>query len=268
MNTGTKVVLVLGVLLLFGGVVAFALGVSTAGDIEENVENFDFAAENQTSGTIYIEDNDDVGDIGVTFYVKGTYTDDNDNQIWDVCENTQITITAVPNVNPDWEGAEEHNGGFYSEVVYNYSGGDESDCAVDDRNKDTSRSNDGLVKVGRACYACYAGDLTFESNVSVWVIYDDKVLEGVLEDVVGFLAGSALGFLGVCCGVIFLVIGITMAFTIKGQPDHQLMLQQQQMMQQQPKMQGPSPYSESNQGHLPTRTHMSQPDFKKPGGGL
>ena len=268
MNTGTKVVLVLGVLLLFGGVVAFALGVSTAGDIEENVENFDFAAENQTSGTIYIEDNDDVGDIGVTFYVKGTYTDDNDNQIWDVCENTQITITAVPNVNLDWEGAEEHNGGFYSEVVYNYSGGDESDCAVDDRNKETSRSSDGLVKVGRACYACYAGDLTFESNVSVWVIYDDKVLEGVLEDVVGFLAGSALGFLGVCCGVIFLVIGITMAFTIKDQPDHQVMLQQQQMMQQQPKMQGPSPYSESNQGHLPTRTHMSQPDFKKPGGGL
>jgi len=39
-------------------------------------------------------------------------------------------------------------------------------------------------------------------------------------------------------------------------------------MQQQPRMQGPSPYGESNQGQLPTRTHMSQPDFNKPGGGL
>ena len=59
-----------------------------------------------------------------------------------------------------------------------------------------------------------------------------------------------------------------MAFTIKDQPDHQVMLQQQQMMQQQPRMQGPSPYGESDQGQLPTRTHMSQPDFNKPGGGL
>ena len=257
MRTAPKVVLVIGAVLLIVGIAMFAVGVGSVTSLEE--ADFPFDIENQTSGTITIEDNDGIGDIGITFWVKGTYEDSDNNGIWDVCENIQITITEAPEINQEWDYAENYDGDFYFEVVHNHSGGGESDCSDDTQNKELGRSADGFVKIGRACYACYAGDVSFESSQPVWVTYDDPIIEEIMDEVVGIFAGFGLGFIGTCCGVIFLIIGLIMALTMKDNGGQQMMYMppsDNQLIAQQP-------------GSLPTTTHMSQPDFgNPPQGGL
>ena len=61
MNTATKVVLVFGAIFLIGGIAMFAVGVGSVTSLEES--DFPFDIENQTSGTITIDDKDGVGDI-------------------------------------------------------------------------------------------------------------------------------------------------------------------------------------------------------------
>ena len=257
MNTATKVVLVLGAMFLIGGIAMFAVGVGSVSNLEE--ADFPFDIENQTSGTITIDDKDGVGDIGITFWVEGTYEDLNENGVWDVCENIQITITDVPEINNEWDYAENYDGDFYFEVVHNHSGGGESDCSDDTKNKELSRSEDGFVKIGRACYACYAGNVSFESNQPVWVTYDDPILEEIMDEVVGIFAGFGLGFVGTCCGIIFLIIGLIMALTMKDD-------NQQKMMYMPPE---DNMLVAQQTGGQPTTTHMSQPDFgQPPQGGL
>ena len=257
MNTATKVVLVLGAIFLIGGIAMFAVGVGSVSNLEE--ADFPFDIENQTSGTIMIDDKDGLGDIGITFWVKGTYEDSDNNGIWDGCENIQITITEVPSINEEWEGAESYEGGFYFEALHNYSGEGESDCNSDPSNKELERNEDGFVKIGRACYACYAGNVSFESNQPVWVTYDDPILEEIMDEVVGIFAGFGLGFVGTCCGVIFLIIGLIMALTMKGDG-------QQKMMYMPP---ADNMLVAQQTGGQPTTTHMSQPDFgQPPQGGL
>ena len=258
MNTATKVVLVLGTLFLIGGIAMFAVGVGSVSNLEE--ADFPFDIENKTSGSITIDDNDGFGDVGLTFWVKGTYEDLNQNDVWDVCENVQVTITSSPQINPEWpfEGRPD-DGSFYNVVVFNHSGGNELDCSANADNKNFDRSDDGFVKIGRACYACNAGVISFESNQSVWVTYDDPILEKLTEEILGIFAGFGLGFIGTCCGVIFLIIGLIMALTMKGGGQQQMMYMppaDNMMIAQQPAIQ-------------PTTTHMSQPGFgQPPQGGL
>lgn len=258
MRTAPKVVLVIGAIFLIAGIAMFAVGVGSVENLEES--EFPFDIENQTSGTITIEDNDKYGDVGVTFWVKGTYEDSDNNGIWDVCENVQVTITSSHTVNDEWEfEGRPDDGSFYYVVVFNYSGGKELDCNVNSDNKELDRSDDGFVKIGRACYACYAGEISFESNQPVWVTYDDPIIEKITEDALGVLAGFGLGFVGSCCGIIFLIIGLIMALTMKDDGQQQMMYMppaDNQLIAQQPAVQ-------------PTTTHMSQPDFgNPPQGGL
>ena len=72
-----------------------------------------------TNGTIMIEDLDGIGDVGLTFWVKGVYEDKDENGTWDVCQNTSVTITESPEVNNSWEWAELLDGNFYNEVQAN-----------------------------------------------------------------------------------------------------------------------------------------------------
>ena len=55
----------------------------------------------------------------------------------------------------------------------------------------------GYVKIGRACFGCFAGDFSFESNANVSVTYDDVLLEEVGEDI-GMIAIGLPWWLG--CG--------------------------------------------------------------------
>ena len=208
MDKRATITILVGLGIFVVGIIGFVIGGFGIAGIEESTE---FTLEEVTNGTIDIVDRDDFGDLGVTFWVQGKYLDEDDNGIWDVCEVATITVTETPDV-ADW-GA--YNGGFYNEVVFDYDSLESSDCSSDPLNKNQDRSDQGYVKIGRACYGCFAGDFSFESNVNVSVTYDDILIEEVGEDIgliaVGFLGGSG----ALCCGIIVMLIGVILIFTLK-----------------------------------------------------
>lgn len=208
MDKRATITILVGLGIFAVGIIGFVIGGFGIAGIEESTE---FTLEEVTSGTIDIVDRDDFGDLGVTFWVQGKYLDEDDNGIWDICETVTITVTETPDV-ADW-GA--YDGGFYNEVVFDYDGQETSDCSSDPLNKNLDRSEQGYVKIGRACYGCFAGDFSFESNANVSVTYDDILIEEVGEDIgliaVGFLGGSG----ALCCGIIVMLIGVILIFTLK-----------------------------------------------------
>ncbi|MEC7180851.1 MAG: hypothetical protein VXW36_05615 [Candidatus Thermoplasmatota archaeon] len=202
MDKRATITILVGLGIFAVGIIGFVIGGFGIAGIEESTE---FTLEEVTNGTIDIVDRDGIGDLGVTFWVKGKYLDTDENGIWDVCETTNVNVTEIPEV-ADWD--DEHAGGFYTEVVYN-------NCEADEPNKNLDRAEQGYVKIGRACYGCFAGDFSFESNVNVSVTYDDILIEEVSEDIgliaVGFLGGSG----ALCCGIIVMLIGVILIFTLK-----------------------------------------------------
>ena len=85
----------------------------------------------------------------------------------------------------------------------------------------------------------------------MWVTYDEKVGEEIVEDglilLLGFLGGG-----GICCGVLFLIIGGIMALTMKDNKAQEMMFappaDNLMLSAQTPVV-------------TPNKTHMSQPDF-------
>ena len=259
MHTAAKVLLILGTLATVLGVVGFALGADKIDDLEESVNQYEL--KDVTEGTIMIDDEDGQGELGLTFWVKGTYEDLDANGIWDVCDSTNVSVTSSPEIiESDWSnGASELDGEFYYEVEANHSGSDESDCAANENNTDWSKRSDGLVKIGRACYGCTDGDFSFTSNQSVWVTYDDKIMGDVVEDGIAVLLRMGGGFLGICCGVLFLIIGGILALTLKDN--------KQEVMYAPPANDGlvqPTTYTNPDHMPAPTTTHMSAPTFEEP----
>ena len=217
MDKRATITILVGLGIFVVGVIGFVIGGFGVASLEESTE---FTLEEVDKGTIYLKDSDGQGELGVTFWVKGKYLDTDDSGIWDVCETVNITVTENPEIS-DW-GA--FDGDFYYEVVSNYDGQETSDCNADMRNKNLERSEEGYVKIGRACFGCFAGDFSFESNVNVSVTYDDVLLEEVGEDIgmiaIGFLGGSG----AVCCGVIVMFIGVILIFTLKDDAPVQMMV--------------------------------------------
>ena len=213
MDKRAKITIFIGLGIFLMGVVGMIIGAAGIGGVEEEWNNF--ALEDVTNGTVTIEDNDGIGDVGVTFWVKGEYVDDDENGLWDVCEQVGIRVTEKPEVTETWAtGAYEFEGDFYSEVLYDFDKEGTSSCESDYRNKNNEREANGLVKIGRACYGCLAGDFTFESNGTVWVTYDDAIGEEIAEEVglivLGFFGGSG----ALCCGVVVMLIGLILIFTL------------------------------------------------------
>ena len=208
MDKRALVTILVGLGIFIVGIVGFVIGAVGIDGIEESTE---FTLEEVTNGTISIEDRDGLGELGVTFWVKGKYLDKDGNGIWDVCETVTVTVTETPEIS-DW-GA--NDGEFYNEVVFNYDGLETSDCKSDSLNQNLERSGQGYVKIGRACYGCLAGDFSFESNENVSVTYDDVLLEEIGEDIgliaIGFLGGSG----ALCCGIIVMLVGVILIFTLK-----------------------------------------------------
>ena len=217
MDKRATITILVGLGIFVVGIIGFVIGGFGVASLEESTE---FTLEEVDKGTIYLKDSDGQGELGVTFWVKGKYLDTDDSGIWDVCETVNITVTENPEIS-DW-GA--FDGDFYYEVVSNYDGQETSDCNADMRNKNLERSEEGYVKIGRACFGCFAGDFSFESNVNVSVTYDDVLLEEVGEDIgmiaIGFLGGSG----AVCCGVIVMFIGVILIFTLKDDAPVQMMV--------------------------------------------
>ena len=226
MHVAGKVFLGLGVLLLLFGIVVSGSGIGSVKDAANSVDLGDFAIENSNSGTVNVTDEDGKGDLGFTFWIKGEYLDEDGDGEWDHCAATNITILSHPEISDDefWGEARELNGSFYYEANDSYRG-----CEADEGNKNLDREGEGLIKVGRACLACYAGPMEFESNAEVSVTNDDYLLGMFIE---GFLegAGGIMGIVGGVglsgCGFCFLFLGGLLAFVV---PDPKEATQMQQL---------------------------------------
>ena len=223
MDKRAKITIFIGAGLFLLGIVGMIVGAAGIGGIEEEWNNF--ALEDVSNGTITIQDNDGQGDVGVTFWVKGEYSDADQNGIWDVCEAVGITVTEKPSVTETWaKGASEFNGDFYNEVIYDFDKQQTSSCEADNLNKNYERDEKGLVKIGRACFGCTAGEFSFESNATVWVTYDDALGEEIAEEIGMTIIGFLGGFGGLCCGVVIMLIGIILVFTLKDDAPVEMMV--------------------------------------------
>ena len=136
---------------------------------------------------------------------------------------------------------------FYYEVQANQQ------CDANDKNTNYDRDGKGLVKIGRACWGCYEGNVSFESNQSVWVTYDENTGEKLGDDIGIMILGFFGGFGSICCGVLFLIIGGIMALTMKDNKN-------QKMMYMPPA--GNQMLSAQTGAVNPNQTHMSQPDLE------
>ena len=209
MDKRAKVCMIIGVVLLLIGAGGFALGIAKVDDIEDGRPTF--ALEDVTNGTLTVLDQDGQGDLGFTFYVKGEFVDENGDGIWDHCDSTSVNVIQKPSiVQAEWSNlGPDNEGEFYYEI---HNEGEE--CQTNrDTNKHFYFDNDSYIKLGRACYACGAGEFSFESNQSVYVINDDD------WDIGPTIAVVIFGFIGgigsLCCGVVFLLLGIIFIFTLK-----------------------------------------------------
>ena len=215
MHIAGKIMLALGLAMCLIGAVMTAVGVGKGvGDLS-GLEDYEFSVENATSGTIEIVDDDGEGDYGVSFWVKGEYVDEDENGIWDVCDDTNITITQHPEVNTEFDEEGKNNtlGEFYYEVLDGFDG-----CEAEQLNKEDILHSEGFVKVGRACLGCYAGTLEFESNVTVYVSYDDPWLEQLGAGLLALVGGTLGGSTCCCCGGFIAIIGLIMGLTMKSPP--------------------------------------------------
>ena len=156
MDKRATITILVGLGIFVVGIIGFVIGGFGIAGIEESTE---FTLEEVTNGTIYIEDRDGFGELGVTFWVQGKYLDDDGNGIWDVCESITITVTEHPEIDGSWGNrAVALDGDFYSEVLFDYDGLESSDCTADLKNRNYDRIDQGYVKVGRACYGCTPGE--------------------------------------------------------------------------------------------------------------
>ena len=222
MDKRATITILVGLGIFVVGIIGFVIGGFGVARIEESTE---FTLEEVTNGTIYIEDRDGMGELGVTFWVQGKYLDEDENGIWDACENVTIEVTESPDIDGNWgEEAKALEGGFYFEVLFDYDGLESSDCNADMKNRNFDRLDQGYVKIGRACFGCTPGDFSFESNANVSVTYDDILLEELGEDIgliaLGFLGGSG----ALCCGVIVMLVGVILIFTLKDDAPVQMMV--------------------------------------------
>ena len=98
MDKRATITILVGLGIFVVGIIGFVIGGFGVASLEESTE---FTLEEVDNGTIYIEDRDGMGELGVTFWVKGKYLED-DSGIWDFCENVTITVTENPEIS-DWE---------------------------------------------------------------------------------------------------------------------------------------------------------------------
>jgi hypothetical protein len=185
-----------GVLVLLAGIAMLVLAGSAFDDAASSWD-----AEESTGATLYVLDEDRRGDIGFAFFVKGEYTDDDGDGVWDHCSGVEITVTQKPDVNTEWS---DEDGDFFFQASEDKG----KSCDVEE-GKDTNRP--GFVKLGMACVGCYAGDFEFETDQPVWVVYVDEALGSFFASLgAGIGGGSCL-----CCGILFLIVGLIMSLTMK-----------------------------------------------------
>ena len=185
----TKVIPVFGLFLMIPGVVFLIMG----GVAAENFEHYGVS-----TATLEIEDVDMLGDQGFIIFIKGTPGDFNGNGVHDYCETIIVNAThsGAWMSNPwkgeisDYHEPDETRQVFELEISHEGSG-----CDAQHWPKEKWKNDTQLVKIGRACYGCMAGNTTITAEYSsspfelspapMWIQDGEALVESTLTTILG-----------------------------------------------------------------------------------
>ena len=185
----TKVIPVFGLFLMIPGVVFLIMG----GVAAENFEHYGVS-----TATLEIDDVDMLGDQGFIIFVKGTPGDKNGNGMHDYCETIIVNAThSGAWMSDPWKGAiseyhepDETRQVFELEISHEGSG-----CDAQHWPKEKWKNDTQLVKIGRACYGCMAGNTTITAEYytstldltypPMWIQDGEALVESTLLTVLG-----------------------------------------------------------------------------------
>ena len=185
---GAIFVAILAVIMMIPGIVLLIIGgVMAEGFIE---------GEGSSSYTLEIIDEDGLGDQGFIIFIQATPGDFNGNGMHDYCENVIVNAnhSGAWMSNP-WQGefsyyneADETRQVFELEISHKGSG-----CDAQHWPKEKWVNEVQLVKLGRACYGCMAGNTTITAEyanepsapVGMWIQDGEKINESTVLTIIG-----------------------------------------------------------------------------------
>ncbi|HII50911.1 MAG TPA: hypothetical protein HA322_06225, partial [Candidatus Poseidoniaceae archaeon] len=180
-------VAILAVIMMIPGIVLLIIGgVMAEGFIE---------GEGSSSYTLEIIDEDGLGDQGFIIFIQATPGDFNGNGMHDYCENVMVNANhSGAWMSDPWTGwssyneADETRQVFELEISHKSSG-----CDAQHWPKEKWVNEVQLVKIGRACYGCMAGNTTITAEyaneptkpVGMWIQDGEKINESTALTIIG-----------------------------------------------------------------------------------
>ena len=180
-------VAILAVIMMIPGIVLLIIGGIMA---EEFIEG-----EGSSSYTLEIIDEDDLGDQGFIIFIQATPGDFNGNGMHDYCEN--IIVNANHSgawMSDPWTGWSSYNEPDETREVFEFEISHEgSGCDAVNWPKEKWVNDVQLVKIGRACYGCMAGNTTIIAEhaneptnpVGMWIQDGEKINESTVLTIIG-----------------------------------------------------------------------------------
>ena len=180
-------VAILAVIMMIPGVIMLILGgVLAEGFIE---------GEGSSNYSLEIIDEDGLGDQGFIIFIQGTPGDFNGNGVHDYCENVIVNAThSGAWMSDPWTGWSSYNGPDETRQVFELQAfHDGSGCDAQHWPKEKWVNEVQLVKLGRACYGCMAGNTTITAEyaneptkpVGMWIQDAEKVHESTVLTIIG-----------------------------------------------------------------------------------
>lgn len=207
-----KPVLIAAAVVLLLSIGSLAVAGAALGNLEEDFENIsaaDYLTGESTSHQIKYIDDDGAGSSGFQIMIQADVTDENDDGLVDACVDFEFTVM---------DGSED----VTEETA-------EVDCALKAVSKfDEEFPDGGMITVAKICdtyddsgegfedlESCSIGTVyTIQSTSSMMVFDADAYYIEVLGEIGDFLGellgGSCFGIIGICCGVILLIVGLIM----------------------------------------------------------
>mgnify|MGYP001290020803 CR=1 FL=1 len=184
---GAIFVAILAVIMMIPGIVLLIIGGTMA---EEFIEG-----EGSSSYTLEIIDEDGLGDQGFIIFIQATPGDFNANGVHDYCENVMVNANhSGAWMSDPWTGWSSYNEADETRQVFELEishGG--SGCDAQHWPKEKWVNEVQLVKIGRACYGCMAGNTTITAEyanepsapVGMWIQDGEKINESTVLTIIG-----------------------------------------------------------------------------------
>lgn len=207
-----KPVLIAAAVVLLLSIGSLAVAGAALGSVDEDFESisaFDYLTDESTSHQIKYVDDDGAGSAGFWILIEAGATDENDDGLVDACVDFEFTVM---------DGSEDVTEDT-SEVDCTRSSTEQFDEEFPEKDYmavakicDTyDDSGQGLEELE----SCSIGTVFTVQSTSSMMVFDADAYYienlAVLGDFLGELfGGSCFGIIGICCGVILLIVGLIM----------------------------------------------------------